>query len=220
VGACGEVVVVFLKPGSTGDFPMKCAAYVLATCVLFLPALARAQDFGVVESAETIDKGNFKLRVNPILIFADGDKEAGIAGAAGYGFTDSFDAEVKVAFYDGVTIVGGDVEFWLVKHRPVDLSVSAGFHFSNSEFSDQTGVDATIIGSHGVTPKLDIYAAIDLAFNRYRDALPDRNYTQAHLVPGIEYKIHANLDLVAEVGIALNDNGNHYISGGIAYYLR
>ena len=141
--------------------------------------------------------------------------------AAGYGFTDSFDAEVKFALYDGVTVIGGDFEFWLVKNpHPVDLSLSAGFHFSNSDFSDQTGVDATIIGSHAVTPKLDIYAALDLAFNRYKDAFPDRNYTQVHLVPGIEYKIHPNLDLVAEVGIALNNNGNHYISGGIAYYLR
>jgi hypothetical protein len=174
-----------------------------------------------MESAETIDKGNFKLRVNPILIFGDGDREPGIAGGAGYGFTDSFDAEIKLAFYDGVTVIGGDVEFWLVKDpHPVDLSVSAGFHFSNSDFSDQTGIDATVIASHGVTPKLDIYAALDLAFNRYKDAFPDRNYTQAHLVPGVEYKIHPNLDLVAEVGIALNNNGNHYISGGIAYYLR
>ena len=120
-----------------------------------------------------------------------------------------------------LTVIGGDVEFWLVKNpHPVDLSVSAGFHFSNSDFSDQTGIDATVIGSHAVTPKLDIYAALDLAFNRYKDAFPDRNYTQVHLVPGIEYKIHPNLDLVAEVGIALNNNGDHYISGGIAYYLR
>jgi hypothetical protein len=188
--------------------------------VLFLPSFAQAQDFGVVESAETIDKGNFKLRVNPIVIFAEDDSRPGVAASAGYGFSDSVDAEIKVAFYDGVTLVGGDVEFWLVKQRAVDLSVSGGFHFLNSDFLDQTGVDATILGSHGVTPKLDIYAALDLAFNRYREALPDRSYTQAHLVPGIEYKIHANLDLVAEVGIALNDKGNHYISGGIAYYLR
>jgi hypothetical protein len=188
--------------------------------VLF-PAISGAQDFGVMESAETIDRGTFKLRANPIVIFSDGDNEPGIAGAAGYGFTDALDAEIKLALYDGITIIGGDVEFWLVKEpRPIDLSVTAGLHFMNADFGDQTGFDLTVIGSHAVTPKLDIYGALDMAFNKYRDDFPDNGYTQVHLVPGLEYKIHANLDLVAEVGIPLNEDGNRYISGGIAYYLR
>ena len=102
----------------------------------------------------------------------------------------------------------------------MDLSVSAGFHFTNSDFGDQTGVDVTVIGSHAVTPKLDIYAALDTALNKYREDFPDNSYTQVHLVPGIEYKIHQDLDLVAEFGIALNDDGSNYVSAGLAYYLR
>lgn len=200
---------------------MRCVRYVLAACMVLIPALAQAQDFGVMESAETIDKGNFKLKANPILIFGDGDTEPGVAVAAGYGFTRSVDAEVKLALYDGLTIIGGDVEFWLVKRpHPVNVSVVAGFHFANADFGDQTGVDVAVIGSHAVTGKLDFYAALDVAFNRYKDAFPDRSYTQVHLVPGLEYKVHPDLDLLAEIGIAVNDNGNHYISGGIAYYLR
>jgi hypothetical protein len=39
-------------------------------------------------------------------------------------------------------------------------------------------------------------------------------------VPGIEYAISQDIDLVAEVGIGLNDDARHYISGGIAFYLR
>ena len=37
--------------------------------VLLLPTVSFAQDFGVMESAETIDRGNFKFRVNPMLFF-------------------------------------------------------------------------------------------------------------------------------------------------------
>jgi hypothetical protein len=39
-------------------------------------------------------------------------------------------------------------------------------------------------------------------------------------VPGIEYAISDDLDFVAEFGIALNDDGSHYASVGLAYYLR
>ena len=198
----------------------------LRTCVclvslLLCPALGYAQDFGVAESAETIDRGNFKLRANPILIFQDGDSEPGVGFAAGYGVTDSFDFEGKLALYDGVTLFGGDVEFWLVKDpRPIDFSISAGFHYAKSDFSDSTGVDVTLIGSHALTPRLDFYAALDMAFNKFRDDFPDNSFTQVHLVPGIEYKIHQDLDFVAEFGISLTDEGNHYLSGGLAYYLR
>jgi hypothetical protein len=202
---------------------MKFAASLLALCVVLSPAFAGAQDFGVVESAETIDKGNFKLRANPILVFGDNnaEDEPGIGGAVGYGFTDRMDAEFKVAFYDAITFIGGDAEFWLVRQpRAFNLSVSAGFHYGNSDFVDHTGVDATILASQAVTPRLDIYGALDMAFNRFKDPVPDRTYRQVHLVPGVEYKLRSDIDLVGEVGFALNDDSSHYVSGGIAYYIR
>lgn len=200
---------------------MKRGCYMLAACVLLLPALAQAQDFGVMESAETIDKGNFKLKVNPMFILGDGDTQTGIVAGVGYGFTDRLDFEANFARYKDVTFVGGNVEYWLVKgQKPVDISASAGFHVAMSDFGDQTGADVTLIASHAATPKLDIYAALDVAFNKYRESFPDNSYTQAHLLPGIEYKIHQDLDLIAEFGISLNDNGNNYLSIGIAYYLR
>jgi hypothetical protein len=200
---------------------MKCARFVLAVAVVLFPLVSHAQDFGVVESAETIDKGNFKLRANPIVIFSDGDQDFGVAAAFGYGFNDRFDAEAKVAFYDGLTFIGGDGEFWLIKRpHPIDLSVSAGFHFANSAFFDQTGIDLTFNATHPITSRLDVYGALDMAFRRYRDSIPNDGYTQVHIVPGIEYKLHRDLDLVAEAGFAVNDNGHHYISGGVAYYLR
>jgi hypothetical protein len=126
-------------------------------------------------------------------------------------------------------VFGGDVEFWLLKgdYKPVDLSIGAGFHVANSafDFSDSRGVDLTVIASRKATPKLDIYAAIDMAFNSFTNDLfgdlgLDSSFHTLHLVPGIEYKIASNLDFVAELGIALNDEASNYLSGGLAYYVR
>src|SRR5688500_2679156 len=95
-------------------------SFVMLAAFAAFSSMAAAQDFGVVESAETIDRGNFKLRVNPIMLFGDdevgdGDSEVGFAGSAGYGFTDKLDVEAKLAVYDFATLVGADVEFWLMK---------------------------------------------------------------------------------------------------------
>ena len=200
---------------------MKFAKYALAACVLFVPTLAHAQDFGVMESAETINKGNFKLKGYPMFILGDGDTQSGIVAGVGYGFSKTFDFEANFARYKDVTFVGANVEYWLIKGKqPIDLSASVGFHVANSDFGDQTGVDVTVIASHAATKKLDVYAALAMAFNKYRDSFPNNSYTQAHLVPGVEYKVHPDLDLLAEFGVALNDRGNNYVSFGLAYYVR
>ena len=200
---------------------MKLLRYVLTVSVLLLPALGQAQDFGVMESAETIDKGNFKLKVNPMFLLGDGDTQTGIVAGVGYGFTDRLDVEANFARYEGVTFIGGNAEYWIVKgQQAVDVSGIVGFHVAKSDFGDQTGVDLTVIGSHAATPKLDIYAALDMSLNKYTDSFPDNSYTEAHLVPGVEYKINQDLDFLAEFGIAINDNGVNYASIGLAYYIR
>jgi len=192
----------------------------LAVCVLGLPTLAQAQDFGVLQSAETINKGNFKLRFNPLVVFGRGEEsnEAGVAILAGYGFTPSFDLEGGVAFYDGVTFLGANAEFWVLKHRPVDISIAGGFHGRFVESGDDySGIDLTFLASGNVAPRLELYGGLDFGF----EALgKDFDYTTIHLVPGIEYKINENIDLVAEFGIALNDDSRHYLTGGLAIYFR
>lgn len=200
---------------------MTLGRYILAASVLLSPTFAYAQDIGVMESAETINKGNFKLKVNPMFVLRTNDTQTGIVGDIGYGFTDRSDFEANVAHYKDVTFIGGNVEYWLIKgQQPLDLSATVGLHLAKSDFGDQTGVDVTVIGSHAATRNLDVYAALDLAFNKYRDNFPNNRYTQAHLVPGVEYKVHRDLDLLAEFGIALNDKGDNYVSVGLAYYVR
>lgn len=199
---------------------MRLGRYIFAASLLLSPTLVHAQDFGVLESAETIDQGNFKLKVDPMFILRDNDTQSAVIGGVGYGFTPRFDFEANLAVRKDVTIFGANGEYWLVKGQGLDVSASAGFHVAKADVGDQTGVDINFIGSHAATENLDIYAAIALAFNKYRDNLPNNTYTQAHLVPGIEYKVHRDLDFLAEFGIALNDKGENYVAFGLAYYVR
>ena len=194
--------------------------------MVVLGGSAHSQDFGVMESAETINPGNFKLMGYPILVFGEdgADDEFGLALRGGYGFSNNFDAELKVAFFDGLTFLGADAEFWLLKGGNVDLSLSGGAHLAlaGDEFFDSTGIDLTVLGSTHLSDRFELYAALDFAFEFLSDVPEglDDSFTTIHLVPGIEYKLTDDLDLDAEFGIGLNDDSFHYLAAGFAYYIR
>jgi Outer membrane protein beta-barrel domain len=190
----------------------------LAALVLALPVGAAAQDFGVMNSAETINKGNFKLTGYPMVVFGknNADNQTGVAVAGGYGFTDRFDVEAKVAVFDGLTYLGADAEYWLVKGEGIDFSVAGGFHVGNTDFSDTTGLDLTLLASRKVAERLELYGALDIARNMIKDI--DFDFTTVHVVPGVEYRITPRVDFVGEVGLGLNDNSSHYASIGFAFY--
>jgi hypothetical protein len=195
-----------------------CLALLLAT-----PVVAASQDFGVLNSAETINRGNFKLTGAPMVIFGKNgaDDDAGVSIAGGYGINDRFDVEGRVSFFDGVKFFGADAEYWLRKNRPVDFSVAGGFHIGNGDQQfDTTGIDLTFLASGRVAPRLEIYGGLDLAFNSINEDFIDDDYTTVHLVPGIEYSIAEDIDLVAEVGLGVNDDSHHYVAGGLAFYFR
>lgn len=189
-----------------------------AVCVMVLPMLAAAQDFGVMNSAETINKGNFKLTGNPIIVFGKGslDNEIGVAVSGGYGFTERFDAEARLAVFDGLTYFGADAEYWVVKGQKVDFSVAGGLHLGNGDGFDTTGLDLTFLASGHIAERLELYGALDFARNKINDTSID--FTTVHLVPGLEYRISPKLDFVGEVGLALNDDSSHYMSVGFALY--
>ena len=189
--------------------------------VVLAPAVASAQDFGVAESAETINTGNFKLSVNPMFVFPDdADNEIGAGLRFGYGFTPRLDMEAKAAFYDGLYFFGGDLEYWLVKNRAWDVSGGAGLHVARGDrIADATGIDLTLLTSRQIARRLEFYGALDVAIEAVDDDEGD-DFTTVHLVPGIEYAISQDLDLVAEAGFSLNDDGAHYVSVGLSYYIR
>jgi hypothetical protein len=204
-----------------GNVLFRRLALIAAVMAVLSPTAASAQDFGVMESAETINTGNFKLSVNPMFVFPDvGDNEIGVGLRFGYGFTPRFDMEAKAAFYDGLSFFGGDFEYWLVKDRAWDVSAGAGIHFARGDaFADSTGIDLTLLGSTHLTPRFEFYGGLDLAFEQVDDD-EGEDFTTVHLVPGIEYAISDDLDFVAEGGFSLNDDGSHYFSVGLSYYIR
>lgn len=173
-----------------------------------------------MESAETINKGNFKLRANPMFVFGrhGGDTDIGVAAVFGYGFTHSFDMEGGVAIYDGVTFFGGNGEYWVLKHAPIDFSVAFGFHRrTGDQTADYNGIDLTLLPGGHVSKNLEVYGGLDFAFEGF--GVPG-DFTTVHLVPGLEYKLNNTIDLLTEFGIGLNDNSRHYFSAGIAIYFR
>src|SRR5262245_1870913 len=107
----------------------RLALAALFAALFALAASASAQDFGVMESAETIDRGNFKLRAHPMLILGEdgADSELGVVLVAGYGIADRLDAEAKVAAYSNLKFIGVDAEYWLLKGG-LDVSLSLGGH--------------------------------------------------------------------------------------------
>ena len=195
-------------------FPM-----LLCSVLVLTPVLAQAQDFGVLESAETINKGNFKLRGNPMFTFGkDADATTGVALAAGYGFTPRFDAEGNLAFYDGITLFGGNGEYWLVKGRQVDFSIAGGLHARRGDkTADIWGVDLTFLASKHLTPKFELYGGVDFGFEQVQNS---DSYQTVHLTPGVEIRLATDLDFVSELGLGLNRDSRHYFALGLAFYIR
>ena len=192
----------------------------ILAAAMFLTASAQvsAQDV-LMNSAETINKGNFKLGVFPtVLLSKHGDNSAwGVAGRFGYGLTSSFDIEAKAAFFDGLNYFGVVLEYWLLKGKNINASAALGAHMTNVDGgADSSGIDTTLLVSTTPSKNLEFYGGLKLAFDSLKNS--DFNYTKAHVVPGIEYRINQSLDFLAEFGIALNDNSRNYASVGLAYY--
>jgi len=191
---------------------------------------AAAQYIGVLQSAETMDRGTFKLMAAPIMAFGKhgADDELGIALRGGYAFTEHFDAEAKLGFFENGTFVGADGEYWIYrgaeKNTGLDFSLTGGFHLmlgSDNRF-DTMGFEITPQLSGHVNNRIELCGALDVSFESIQDAPPmvDDSFTRLHLVPGIEYRLSDTVDLVAEIGLGLNDNSFTYAGVGITYYVR
>jgi hypothetical protein len=197
--------------------------FCVAAITLVFAAASSAQDFGVLESAETINRGNVKLGVFPLFVFPDGgDTDFRLPISIGVGLSNSFDIEGRAAFSDDVTFVGGDGEYWFLKNAPLDLSFRGGLHwgFVDGDIGDTFGADVSLFGSAPIARRLELIGALDLAFNSM-DIGADRDaFTTVHLVPGIEVAINDDLDFVAEFGLGVTSSSSHYAAFGLAFYFR
>ena len=154
----------------------------LFACLLIIPAAAAsAQDFGIMESAETINQGNFKLRANPMFLFGKGfDSDVGVAAMLGYGFTPRFDLEGGVAIYDGITFFGANGEYWVGQTRPDRLlnrirSPSPRRRSDGGLQRDRSDVPAGRASSRRTSK----YAGLDFAFEGW--GVPG-NFKTVHLM--------------------------------------
>jgi len=196
---------------------------VFLAAAIFLATVATevsAQEV-LMNSAETINQGNIKLAIFPTVLFGKngGNSVWGVAGRVGYGLTPRFDIEAKAAFFKGLNYFGVDAEYWLVKGGSVNVSAALGGHLTDSKGgADSSGIDTTLLFSTSPVRNLELYGGLKLAFDSVKNS--DQNFTRAHLVPGLEYRIATDLDFLAEVGIGLNDNSRSYASVGLALYIR
>jgi hypothetical protein len=191
---------------------------------------AGAQYVGVLQSAETMDRGTFKLLVAPIMILGKNgaDNQFGVAVRGGYAFTGRFDAEAKLGFFDNGTFVGVDGEYWIFrgaeKNSGIDFSLTGGLHWmlGSPNHSNTMGFEITPQLSGHVTRNLELCASLDASFESIQDVPPgvDGSFTRLHLVPGIEYHLSDTFDFDAEFGIGTNDNSSNYLGAGITYYVR
>ena len=124
--------------------------------------------------------------------------------------------------------MGADAELWILKGKEEDTgldgSLTGGVHWflGNDENFDTIGLELTPILSGHVSKSLELYGALDVSFESIQDAPAgvDDSFTNLHLVPGIEYRLSDTIDLIAEVGIGLNDDSATYAGIGLAFYLR
>jgi hypothetical protein len=201
---------------------LKTIVVILAATVFLVaaPAEVSAQDV-LMNSAETINQGNFKLALFPTVLFGKngGDSVWGVAGRAGYGLTPRFDIEAKAGIFKGINYFGVDAEYWLVQGRNANVSVGLGAHMTDYQArADSSGIDTSLLFSTSPVKQLELYGGLKLAFDSFKNS--DPNVTLAHLVPGLEYRLGPDLDFLAEFGIALNENSRSYASVGLALYLR
>ena len=187
-------------------------------------------DFGVMETADVVTPGEFKVIAFPLAV-RDSPRRAQNAGVtlgAGYGLLRDVDVELQVSAYGDITYVGADAEHTYGTFHAADLSISGGAHYADADFGDAWGVDLTHIASYTVpaAPRLKFTAALDLAYEVADQgfaaaiaASGDRYWT-AYAAPGVQYRITRNFDVIGEVGFGLNGDSREYAAVGLSYYFR
>ncbi len=173
----------------------------------------------LMNSAETINPGNFKLAIFPTTIIGKngGDSIWGVAGKGGLGLTRSVDIEVKGALFKNFNYLGVDLEYWFYRGRNVNASFAVGWHMIDTKIgSDTSGIDTAIMLSTRLSKKLEVYGGLKLSFDSIKNT--GQKIDLIHFIPGFEYRVAKDIDFLAEFGISLSEESRNYFSFGFAYY--
>jgi hypothetical protein len=197
---------------------MNLRRFVLMAGILLVPALAHANDFGILRTAIPVDKGVWRLGAGGVVSLEDNGREA-VVFCGATGLSPKADAEAKLSFSGDDFAIGGDVNFSVFRvadQKPVDLSVGGGYHYLNHDSSDVSSVDITVIASKQIQPKLAVYGAFDIGF---ADISGDGDQT-FNLVPGVFYTLNEKMAVGIELGIGLNDAASNYLGAIFHYYMK
>ena len=173
----------------------------------------------LMNSAETINPGNFKLAIFPTTIIGNngGNSIWGVAGRGGLGISRSVDIEVKGALFKNFNYFGVDIEYWFYRGKNVNASFATGWHMIDTKVgSDTSGIDTAIMLSTRPSKKLEIYSGIKLSFDSIKNT--GQKIDLIHFIPGFEYRVAKDIDFLAEFGISLSEESRNYFSFGFAYY--
>ena len=162
----------------------------------------------------------------------NGDEEGSFAVGLGYGLPFGLDVEGQVARDDIATYFGSDVEWNAWTGHRMKVSVGGGAHTVDLDGGGSAnGADTTAIFTYTPVRHLDVSAALDASYedvnagSALEPNLPvrwrsDNQYETAYFVPGLEYQITRNLDVLAEGGLGLNGESDDYLSAGLSWYFR
>lgn len=192
---------------------------VAALSAVVLAAPARAQNFQN-GSATTIPAGDLGLTASPVQMFGRSGAPDRTGGAfrVGYGVADSLDIEAKAAFFDGVSLVGGDGKLRLLDRGNTSLSVSAGGHRALVTHAfDSTALDLAAQLTERLGRRLEVFGGAAFSWEFLSDpASADADFTRFHLVPGVRFGVADKVDLLVEAGVGLNENSPHFVTAGLA----
>jgi len=197
--------------------PLRFAVTALALATVALPA--RAQNF-LTGSVDTIQPGNLRLIGAPTHMFGRDGRPDRTGGAfrLGYGLSDSFGVEGKAAFFDGVTLVGGDGHFRLLDGATT-LSLGVGGHQAlMSSGPDSTALDLAAVVRTRLERRLDLYAGTSFSYE-FVDGATGSDFTRVYLVPGVRYALGDRAFLAIEAGVGFNHDSPHYLAAGLAWRL-
>jgi hypothetical protein len=178
---------------------------------------AHAQNFQS-GSAATIRSGHVQLTAAPVHMFGRDGRPDRTGGAfrLGYGISSSFDVEAKTAFFDGVTLVGGDGHFRVFDDQDTSLSFRVGGHQAlMGSGPDSTALDLGAELSEWLNRRLELYGGAAFSWESVNGP-SGSDFTRFHLVPGLRFGVAERLDLTVEAGIGLNDNSPHFLMAGLA----
>ena len=151
----------------------------------------------------------------------------------GRGMTDAVDVQARAVVAEDVVEGGAGVKARLAIMGPLSVAVTGGAHAElfHTDFAPEwfrvVGADATLVASTKLRRTLELYGALDLAFESadvdlQRDGtrMHFGSVTRATVVPGADFALRDHLHVFAEIGAALNDHSFGYIAMGARYSWR